>query len=81
MLLKKPAVLLIINCIYYVSEHLKYCTQVKEYWFNKNICVNIMSDSRDDWGMPSSIDGETGNNGVITLPYRIQAAAGRYNLT
>ena len=28
--------------IYYVSEHLKYCTQINEYWLNKNSCLNIV---------------------------------------
>ena len=26
-------------CVYYVSENLKYCTQIKEYWLNKkSVC-------------------------------------------
>ena len=29
-------------CVYYVSEHLKYCTQINEYWLNKNACLNIV---------------------------------------
>ena len=29
-------------CIYYVSEHLKYCRQINEYWLNKNACLNIV---------------------------------------
>ena len=29
-------------CVYYVSEHLKYCSQINEYWLNKNACVNIV---------------------------------------
>ena len=29
-------------CIYYVSEHLKYSTQINEYGLNKNICLNIV---------------------------------------
>ena len=28
--------------IYYVSEHLKYSTQLNEYWLNKNACLNIV---------------------------------------
>ena len=31
-------------CVYYVSEHLKYCTEIKEYWLNKNFCVYYMSE-------------------------------------
>ena len=27
---------------YYVSEHIKYCTQINEYWLNKNVCLNIV---------------------------------------
>ena len=27
-------------CVYYVSEHLKYCLQINEYWLNKNACLN-----------------------------------------
>ena len=27
---------------YYVSEHFKYCTQIKEYWLNKNACINVV---------------------------------------
>ena len=26
-------------CVYYVSERLKYCTQINKYWFNKKIPV------------------------------------------
>ena len=26
---------------YYVSEHLRYCTQISEYWLNKNASLNI----------------------------------------
>ena len=29
-------------CEYYVSEHLKYCTQINEYCLNKNACLNIV---------------------------------------
>ena len=29
-------------CVYYVSEHLKYCSQINEYWLNKNACLNIV---------------------------------------
>ena len=29
-------------CVYYVPEHLKYCSQINEYWLNKNGCVNIV---------------------------------------
>ena len=29
-------------CVYYVSEHLKCCTQINEYWLNKNACLNIV---------------------------------------
>ena len=29
-------------CVYYMSEHLKYCTQINEYWLNKNACLNIV---------------------------------------
>ena len=29
-------------CVYYVSEHLKYCAQINEYWLNKNPCLNIV---------------------------------------
>ena len=29
-------------CVCYVSEHLKYCTQINEYWLNKNACLNII---------------------------------------
>ena len=29
-------------CVNYVSEHLKYCLQVNEYWLNKNACLNIV---------------------------------------
>ena len=29
-------------CVYYVSEHLKYCTQINEYRLNKNACLNIV---------------------------------------
>ena len=28
-------------CLYYLSEHLKYCSQINEYWLNKNVCLNI----------------------------------------
>ena len=28
--------------VYYVSEHLKYCLQIKEYWLNKNACLNTV---------------------------------------
>ena len=31
-------------CIYYVSEHLKYCSQINEYWLNRNACLNIVLD-------------------------------------
>ena len=34
-------------CVYYVSEHLKYCLQINEYWFNKNVCVNIVLHAED----------------------------------
>ena len=27
------------KCVYYVSEHLKYCTQINEYWLN-NKCLS-----------------------------------------
>ena len=30
------------NCVYYMSEHLKYCAQINEYWFNKYACLNIV---------------------------------------
>ena len=29
-------------CVSYVSEHLTYCTQINEYWLNKNACLNIV---------------------------------------
>ena len=29
-------------CVYYMSEHLKYCTQINEYWLHKNVCLNIV---------------------------------------
>ena len=29
-------------CVYYVTEHLKYCTQINEYWLNKYACLNIV---------------------------------------
>ena len=29
-------------CIYYVSEHLRYCSKINEYWLNKNVCLNIV---------------------------------------
>ena len=29
-------------CVCYVSEHLKYCSQINEYWLNKNVCLNIV---------------------------------------
>ena len=29
-------------CVHYVSEHLKYCAQINEYWLNKNVCLNIV---------------------------------------
>ena len=29
-------------CVYYVSEHLKYCSQINEYLLNKNVCLNIV---------------------------------------
>ena len=29
-------------CIYYVSEHLKYCTEINEYWLSKIACLNIV---------------------------------------
>ena len=25
-----------------MSEHLKYCSQINEYWLNKNVCLNII---------------------------------------
>ena len=28
--------------VYYLSEHLKYCSQINEYWLNKNACLNIL---------------------------------------
>ena len=47
MLLKLPAVLLsswkkYIYCVYYVSEHLKFYTQINKYWLNKTICLNLV---------------------------------------
>ena len=46
MLLKQPVVLLTScqkkYCVYYVSEHFKYYTQINEYWLNKSVCLNIM---------------------------------------
>ena len=33
-------------CVYYVSEHLKYFTQINEYWLNKNLCLNIVLQDR-----------------------------------
>ena len=27
---------------YYVSEHLRYCTQINEYWLNKKVCLYIV---------------------------------------
>ena len=46
MLLNKSAVLFTScqkkYCVYYVSEHLKYCTQRNEYFFNKNSYLNIV---------------------------------------
>ena len=30
------------NIVYIVSEHLKYCKQINEYWINKNACLNIV---------------------------------------
>ena len=29
-------------CTDYMSEHLKYCTQINEYWLNKTACLNIV---------------------------------------
>ena len=29
-------------CVYYVSEYLKYCSQINEYWLNKNVCMNMV---------------------------------------
>ena len=29
-------------CIYYVSEHLEYCTQINKYWLIESICLNIV---------------------------------------
>ena len=29
-------------CVHYVSEHLKYCSQITEYWLIKNACLNIV---------------------------------------
>ena len=29
-------------CAYYGSEHLKYCSQIEEYWLNKNGCLNMV---------------------------------------
>ena len=29
-------------CVYYVSEHLKYCSQTNEYWLNKYSCLTIV---------------------------------------
>ena len=29
-------------CVYYVYEHLKYCTQINKYWLNKNVSLNIV---------------------------------------
>ena len=29
-------------CVYYLSEHFKYCSQINEYWLNKNACLNIV---------------------------------------
>ena len=29
-------------CLYYVFEHLKYCSQINEYWLNKNAGLNIV---------------------------------------
>ena len=31
-----------ISC--FVSEHLKYCSRINEYWFNKNACLNVVLD-------------------------------------
>ena len=46
MLLKQSAVWLTScpkkYCVYYLCEHLKYCTQINEYWLNKNACLNII---------------------------------------
>ena len=45
MLLKQSVVLFTScqrNIAYIMSEHLKYCTQIKEYWLNKNACLNIV---------------------------------------
>ena len=28
--------------IAYTPEHLKYCTQINEYWLDKNTCLNIV---------------------------------------
>ena len=48
MLLKQSTVLFtscqIKYCVYYVSEHLEYCSQTNEYWLNKNDCLNIVLD-------------------------------------
>ena len=32
-------------CIYYVSEQLKYCTQINQYWLNKNAYLNKVLDN------------------------------------
>ena len=29
-------------CLYYVCEHLKYCTQINEYCFKKHACLSII---------------------------------------
>ena len=50
MLLKQPAALLVScqkqYCVYYVLEHFKYCTEINEYWLNKNICLNVVLENK-----------------------------------
>ena len=29
-------------CVCYVFEHLKYCSQINEYWLNRNVGMNIV---------------------------------------
>ena len=41
-MLKQSTVLSKKYCKYYVCEHLKYCTHIKEYRLNKNVCLNIV---------------------------------------
>ena len=44
-------------CVYSVSEHLTYCTQINEYWFNKNACLNIV-----EWISIAESEWKTMNN-------------------